>query len=509
MLYIVKRCDYLITKRTFVMKATIAALLLTSLFCVSCSEPAPEHGEYVPFPEGYGYMKDREVLQKATDKGDKAVIRKHAWKMWAGIMQPDDATGWPLWYSWHNTTAAFLASNSDPQAHSSTPSVPKSLNAHNVSNAPNVNTKAPIYCVPDEVQAMYPGAISDDSHGQPAIGDGKNFQNNGDILIATESLSQEAYNSIRKDKLYLQSTLDKYYKDKKSVDLAARSIVTKHMYWPVKAAGLTALPVWKDQIKPSNPNYAGYEIWDSLVAIDPSGERVGETSEVAFLYGVREYQKDWYCPSSSTHSSGPDMMPTVEQKATVYGIDSFYSHKVTEEDWANFNDKDKAIINASSYWANNQPFQAGDYLVTVAMHVNTKELPSWTMQSVWWADDEELSKPDNPYGKNKPVLPKAQGAWQHYLLTDSYAVPPNDKGEMDIAVNPYIEGVIHPIRTSCRNCHVRAGWPTAKDHRAGTASYQNPDCPELLGYITQETACLKTLTHSDYLWIIPDRAIDH
>ena len=203
------------------------------------------------------------------------------------------------------------------------------------------------------------------------------------------------------------------------------------------------------------------------------------------------------------------MMPTVKKSATVYGLDDFYFHKVTKAYWANFNDKDKAIIMTSSYWANNQPFKVGDYLVTVAMHVNTKELPSWTLQSVWWADDEEINKADNPYGKNRPVLPNAQGPWQHYLMTDSYAVPPNNKGEMDIAVNPYIEGVTHPVATSCRNCHVRAGWPTAPDHNAGPASYQNPDCPELLAYITQETACLKTLSHSDYLWIIPDRAIDH
>lgn len=94
-------------------------------------------------------------------------------------------------------------------------------------------------------------------------------------------------------------------------------------------------------------------------------------------------------------------------------------------------------------------------------------------------------------------------------MTDSYAVPPNDEGKMDIAVNPYIEGVSHPVATSCRNCHIRAGWPTAADNGAGTASYQNPDCPELLGYLTPETACLKPLSRSDYLWILPDRAIDH
>ena len=90
-------------------------------------------------------------------------------------------------------------------------------------------------------------------------------------------------------------------------------------------------------------------------------------------------------------------------------------------------------------------------------------------------------------------------------MTDSYAVPPNAKGELDIAVNPYIEGVIHPIATSCRNCHVRAGWP--EGNTKGKASYQNPDFPELLAYLTPKSQCLAPLTLSDYLWIIPDRAV--
>jgi hypothetical protein len=110
MLYIVKRCNHLIAKRVFVMKANIPVLLLTSFFYISCSEHASDG--YEPFPEGYGYMEKRERLQRATDEGDRALIRDHAWKMWAGIMQPDKATGWPLWYSWQNTTAAFSRSKS-------------------------------------------------------------------------------------------------------------------------------------------------------------------------------------------------------------------------------------------------------------------------------------------------------------------------------------------------------------------------------------------------------------
>jgi hypothetical protein len=493
-----------------IMRVMTIAAIASVVICASCSHKLSDSSGYVPFPSGFGYMEGLGQLQKATDNGDKSVIRDHAWKLWAGIMQPDEYTDWPLWYSWGNTTSVFSASKTDPKLKPAKPFVPKSMRAHNNGNVPNVSTKAPHYCLPEEVRSSYHKAILLDENSQPVIGDGKNFQNNGDILIATESLSKEAYNSIREQKLYLQSTLDEKYKDRENVEIAQRSIVTKHMYWPVKANSLTALPVWKNQIKPSNPNYAGYEIWDSLIAIDTTGKQVGQRADVAFLYGVREHKDGWHCPSGVINpENAPAMMPTVKKNAMVYGLKDFYFHKVTKADWASFNENDKAIITASSYWANNQPFNVGDYLVTVAMHVNTKELPSWTLQSVWWADKEEINDEDNPYGKDRPVLPNAQGPWQHYLMTDSYAVPPNDNGEMDIAVNPYIEGVTHPVATSCRNCHVRAGWPTAKDHRAGTASYQNPDCPKLLAYITPETSCLKALSHSDYLWIIPDRAIDH
>lgn len=466
--------------------------------------------DYVPFPSGFGYMENVNELQKATTKGNKAVIRDHAWKLWAGIMQPDNKTGWPLWYSWENTTALFTPSKADPELKPAKPLITKSLRSHNLGNIPDVDTQSPIYCVPEIVSSSYHNAILSDSQKPPSIVDGKHFQYNGDIMIATESLSKAAFDSIREQKLYLQSTLDQKFKDKQNVDIDPYSIVTKHMYWPVKAEGLTALPVWKKQINSNDVGYSGYEVWDTLVAIDPSGKQVGETAQVSFLYKVRQYKKSWNCPLNGSYpENSPELMPTVTKKAKVYGLKDFYFHKVTIEDWNTFDDSDKAIINASSYWANNKPFGPGDYLVTVAMHVNTKELPSWTLQSVWWADNEEINNSENIYGKNRPVLPNAQGPWQHYLMTDSYNVPPNDKGEMDIAVNPYIEGVTHPMATSCRNCHVRAGWPTATDHRKGTASYQNPDCPELLGYINHDTQCLKSLSHSDYLWIIPDRAIDH
>lgn len=451
------------------------------------TNPPGNNSDYIPFPNGYGYMENLGELQQATDKGDEQTIRDHAWKLWAGIMQPDTKTGWPLWTTWPNTSTAFNADPSDHvggmrKKHSSKAAVvaKPSEPAATVS----VFTPQPTYDLPTEVTKKYPGAITKSG----SIKNGKYFIFNGDIMVPTESLSQQLMSNIRSEKLYLQSTLNALNDNNvHQLEVSPRSIVTKHMYWPVKAKGITGVPVWKNKLhgKPvsnSYPGYAGYEIWDTIVAIDPSGEKVGQTVPAEFLYGVKDHD-------------GKKLLPTVKADAKVYGLKDFYYHKITPEDWKSFTDADKAILDAASYWANNQSIGVGDYLITIAMHVNTKELPSWTLQSVWWSDTPDAGQ----YAADRPSLPQAVGPWDHYLMTDSYAVPPNAKGELDIAVNPYIEGVIHPIATSCRNCHVRAGWPTA--------SYQSPDCSGLLSYLTPESGCLKSLTLTDYMWIIPDRAI--
>jgi hypothetical protein len=462
---------------------------------------------YIPFPEGYGYMQDLQLLQEATDVGDRDYIRQHAWSLWAGIMQPSEELGWPLWYSWPNTHAAFQNTNPSPVGAAVSDKSAQELKqkavskvktkakrSHstivqkNLANAPDVDTPAPIYDLPQAVIQKYPGGICQDSQGNSIACDGSHFLNNGDILIPTESLSMTAMNQIRDDKLYLQSTLNEQHASgQHMIEMNQKWIVTKHMYWPVKAQGLTGIPVWKNNFPTTFTGYAGYEYWDTLVAVDPSGQQVGKTANVSFLHGVKDHEGN--------------SIETVTADAEVYGLDSFYFHKITQEDWDSFDEGDKAVLSSASYWANGQDIGVGDYLVSIAMHVNTKELASWTLQSVWWSDTPN----EGIYAENRPQLPQAQGPWDHYLLTDSYAVPANPDGKVDIAVNPYIEGVIHPIATSCRNCHVRAGWPTGK--KAGTASYQNPDCPGLLDDLTPKSECLKDLTLTDYLWIIPDRAV--
>ncbi|MCY0095786.1 hypothetical protein [Hoeflea ulvae] len=442
---------------------------------------------YEPISALYRYFQENKELDAAVQAGDRAFVRNHSWNLWAGMMQPltKDENSWPIWFSWQTSHQAFAQENGAPGPKSRPARRIPSQAGHSrlpVSDGAGdeVNTPQPQYQVPTYVIRTYPDGVTKGTGGSYSVNDGTYFVNNGDILIATESLSQEGYDAIRSEKLYLKKTLENALKDNENIELPRKYVSTKHMYWPAKADGLTPLPVWNENFPDFYAGYAGYELWNSVVAIDPSNTRDGEQVEVTYLFGVKTNEGATIPPQTKT--------------ATVASIDRFYHHRVTDKDWELFSDADKAILNAASIWLYDEPFGVGDYLVTVAAHVNTKEIESWTLQSVWWSQTPDKG----PYAANRPELPEAVGPWKHYLMTDAYAFAPDAQGNLEKAVNPYIEGVTHPIATSCRNCHVRAG--------TGNTGYQTPQCFGLLTSLTPDSECFKGASLTDYIWIIPDRA---
>ncbi|MDJ0930535.1 hypothetical protein [Breoghania sp.] len=118
------------------------------------------------------------------------------------------------------------------------------------------------------------------------INNGTFFVFNGDTIVPTESLSPEGFKAIRYGKLYLKSKLKQAHDLGQDIDLPAHYVSTKHMYWPVKANGLTPLPWWNNNFPDSFDGYVGYETWDTVVAIDPTGKQEGETVEVTYLHGI-------------------------------------------------------------------------------------------------------------------------------------------------------------------------------------------------------------------------------
>lgn len=485
---------------------TLNILTALLLFFTACKSPESQSSDdqqadetpddqelvYEPFPQGFGYMQNTQALSDAVKGADIPYIREHAWGLWAGIMQPASNADWPVWYTWPNNKEVFSMDEGSGLRGTRSSENPTSLihtNALRNTDTIMDTLSLPWYPIPQEVIDEFSGDGVIDVQNN-SIDIGNPFMFNGDIMIPTESFSLSGYDWIRNKGLYKQSTLNELYNEGvHQLEAPQTYIVTKHMYWPVAAEGLTALPVWNNNFPATYPNYAGYEMWDTWVAIDPSGSMVGQQAEVTYLHGV--YESDKKTPL------GP-----FTQEATVYGLDDFYYHKVTQEDWDNFDAADKAIINASSYWAYNKPFQPGDYLVTIAMHVNTKEIPTWALQSVWWTDQPD----EGPYSKDKPDFPQAKGPWQHYDLTTAYGIPVPGTDQQPVSMNPYIELVIHPVATNCNNCHIRAGWPTGSG--VDSASYQNPDCKDLLGVLSPDSKCLEKITLTDFQWTISDNAVN-
>ncbi|MCH9680084.1 MAG: hypothetical protein K0V04_01520, partial [Deltaproteobacteria bacterium] len=425
-------------------------------------------------PAWVGWPADPNTLQAAIDARDAASLRAHAWKLWAGINQPLTANDTrPRWWNWPTTTQLFESGN----ASQGTSALPKHRHAARIPSPAVTEAEpgdhdhtdecfdengngtiflpSPTYAIPRATAERFGLDVrcSDPEYyiantSICDLSDGEHFQSNGDILVATESYSPESAKVIEAEGYNDAATLNALWDDGvKNIDrLPVRQITTKHMLWPVKASGASALPVFRDLPKAKWCQYNGYETWDHMVAVDPAATTGGKAT-VDFLFGVH------------THS-GDALLPTKHVEVDVVPMSDFYVQTFDDAAWNALDRRDQMLLDAASQWAHGKPFEPGDHVVSVAMHIVTKEIPQWTLQSVWWSDQPSAG----PYAADRPSLPDATGPWQHYLLTVADGIPTTPNGPtLPIAYNPYIElAATHPVATNCRNCHVRAALCTGE-----------------------------------------------
>jgi hypothetical protein len=449
---------------------------------------------YTPFPPGYNYPLPDTTLNRYISQQDMPAIRNHGWNLWAGINQPA-ANGKLVWQTWFSVSQAFAY-----QKIATAPALSSLRKSHanfvnlEADNATNACTVFPGYPVTPPIQNCGP--------------DNGFLANNGDVMIAGVLYNFEAYWHIRKNKLYLKSTLQGYIKNPGTSpggsipQFPKGSIVLKHMYWPVKQDGYSALPVWDQKPVCSPVGYNGFETWTRAVAIDPTNAVTQPTANVTYLY-----------------MHGADSLkfrPRNYPNAKVVPINQFYLWKIDKSAWDAMTAADQCIINNAFQWAYGRNFKPGDYLVSIAMHIITKEIYDWTMQSLWWHD-----QPDNSYyAQNKPGN-IAKGAWQNYLLTTAYSMetPREKDGSANVAYNPYIELVIpekNRIVSNCQNCHTRGAWPEASQNFV-LDPIGAPNAPWSFGahynstqrgLIKENDSIFKGIARTDFQWAIPDRAVD-
>jgi hypothetical protein len=510
-----------------------------ALTCDGSTSPAPQS----QFPPGYDYP---QATQAWDGSGNGGRVRLHAWCVFAGLNSIAPGTQTPVWQTWGNSTNAFPLQN-NPWRGQGGAAVQRAVtrnraNAH-VAAAREVgaiNNPAPIYGVNPAIanNPRYQACLAPITGTSPQLyqlKDGALFQSNGDILIAGVTYNQAALSAIHLGSLFNAATLDAMLPAQPTsppvtgATMPPDAIVLKPMLWPVARHTYTALPIWDwDNHRPGSAadgTYAGYEMqqwWTRAVAItDLANPEV--PSAVRFLYGVRDADQRPLGPN--TYSGTSQIAPPLLQ---AVGLDRFYHHTYAAAELDAMTACDRAILDASAYWAYDRAFTAGDSLVLVAMHMMTKEQPGWTFQSAWWHPDARACPPSSQAGVRycggRPTN-LADPTFANYMITTTYGAPqlpgkgnyyapPGTQGPAwPVAYNPYIElAAAHPITTNCMNCHHRAAWPPrlelAKpdDQRASSYLQDRPTHPNALEVFPAQAAVFDGLVTLDSMWAISDRA---
>jgi hypothetical protein len=512
--------------------------------CDTTTTPPPDSN----FPKGFDYPQQVQSWVQQRD-GDR--MRLHGWCLFAGLNQASKPNGPLNWQRWKTSTQAFPYQYNPWKgvAGAALPSRPSPLNSRNFANAkaggPNpINNPAPVYPIHAAVAKKYP-TCSEPIPGHAGwyqLKDGDHMQSNGDIMVAgviyndaaiKHILGNNGPRAIVGPRLYNAVILNNLLpKDKNDPPKAipwfpASSIVLKPMFWPVKKGGFTALPVWDwDAHKPGSPadgKYAGYEIqslWNRAVAITDLPNPT-PPPKIEYLHGVYD--------STGTNLIGPVTYNNTTQISPpafqVVSVNDFYHRQLNQAELRELSTCDRALLDASAYWAYNRAFEPGDYVVLVAMHIMTKEQQDWTFQSLWYHPDAD--KPGKcRYCQSRPTN-LTDKTFQHYLLTTTYGTtqksgnknyyaPPNTQSGAAIwpvAYNPYIElAASHPITTNCMNCHHRAAWPPLASQgkpdegRASSYLQETPPNPNVLEVFKEDASIFNGLLTLDAMWAVSDRA---
>jgi hypothetical protein len=469
-------------------------------------------------------------------------MRLHGWCVFAGLNQVSQPNGPLLWQNWKTSTQAFPYQYNPWKGVGGAllPRRPSPLNARNVANAKlgganAINNPPPMYPINAAVAKKYPACTQSmgvkEHPDWYQLLDGVHLESNGDIMVAGVIYNDAAINNILGTSLYNALTLngllpaDKTSPPNFIPQFPGSSIALKPMFWPVQKGGFTALPVWDwDANKPGSPTdgqYAGYEMqkfWRNAVAVTDLSNPT-PPPKITYLYGVYD--------SSGTNQIGPITYDNTTQISPpafrVVSINDFYHRQLNQAELSQLSTCDRAILDASAYWAYNRAFQPGDYVVLIAMHIMTKEQPDWTFQSLWYQPDADKSDTCR-YCQSRPTN-LADNTFRHYLLTTTYGTtqqpgqgnyyaPPNTQpgaAIWPVAYNPYIElAASHPITTNCMNCHHRAAWPSflpQKPDQGRASSYlqETPPNPNALEVFQGNNAIFNGLLNVDSMWAVSDR----
>jgi hypothetical protein len=417
----------------------LGSVILTPLTHTSAAAPdAPYH----PIPPGFDFPADQQTLLNMRDHQDVAGMRKHAWMVFAGMTQPVDAGGEPVWETWYAPEDVFTAPATGAQLQ-------------------GLHRTRLRFEVLHQLQRR-----------------GARPQALGANLASFTLFNGDTRDWVQKNALYSTSALDtlnngftssgtpvaqREIKEfpNKAMSLKAVWLVVKS---PQNSPQMTGVPVWDPPQNVPVPDTASHpmQTWSRFVAVDASGNPVPPATKATANFVV-------------AHPNSP-----------VVSINRFYSIKLTDPAVVQALHGMITIVNARSA-------AVGDYVVLLGLHYTTKEIPQWVWSTFWWHDRPN----DPPFGADRPSAVK--GVWQNYRMTTTYGMdtPKEKDGSPPIAFNPYIEAGLTPdrfgsgIQANCMSCHQQAVHPSDLSFtlRRGTIDPADPT--------------FQKKTKTDFAWSIP------
>lgn len=418
----------------------ILALLCASTVMVSespahSSSPAPG---YYDIPPGFDFPADKQKLEDFVVNGDVRAMRLHVWNVFAGITKQTPNKKFAIFETWYSEDETFQTGVQ------LTKSGPRRI--------------TPRFRVPDQMQGFSKQAM---------------LQAGGTALLSEVMFNYANYHHIRDNKLNLQSTLDSLAQtgdadadipgSRTVPPFPADSVSLKTIWWPIKANGLTPLPVWDPAVNAQLPGGNPYSTWVRVVAVDPTRVNISdtETTNIAFLKKPR-----------------PD-------SHVVSLKDRFHFLRVDAEMAATAMNNPR--LKKFSQDVLGRPLQAGDYVAFLGTHMTTKEIGKWVWATFWWHDRPS----DGPFSMDRPAA--VTGVWRNYLMSESYDVdmPHEQDGSPHIAYNPCLEAHFeNGVVSNCMSCHNRA--TTGAQHFL-PIKRGKPD-------LTSDSAFAHGSLRTDFLW---------
>jgi hypothetical protein len=364
--------------------------------------------EYQDIPPQYGFPALPSVLEHDLSSADVTAQRRHAWSIVAGVTSLTK-TGIPIWVTWYTRLYTFRALESDEGTR------------HKLS-----------------LSFLRQAVIASNGGHQFEVA-----PQLSDILF-----NKPAYDHIRKNGLYLKSALAEMNAAfppgtpvwKRAIPaFPINSVALKVVYWPIKRDALTPLPVWDSdpaaRYSPQTPLPANpVQSWKRVVAVDPNLDRP---------------------PPPEVFVDIP-FNGQIRAKAHVVSLHDFYFIRLDPELLAAMKQNMYFMASVGLVFGPGRTVEVGDYIVVVALHATTKELPAWIWLTTWWHDHPN----DGPFAVGRPNA--VAGPWRNYLMAETYDAyqPTVADGSPNITYNPWMEAVDHNgIQSNCIACHARATYP--------------------------------------------------